>query len=197
MTKKKNNLKDWEITETLGPLSCTSIKCENNLHCFLRDLRLKGNRGKGYRSNTCTGCGKDLIDWDRIDLHNLEDKDYFIECLKKETWRHAVWNLEIPQYMVEKALKLTIDEMRLKVIKILSKNINKKKSEIYRDGAQTPIGKDIIYLAQHATGTCCRKCIEEWYGIDRNEIMTKEDINYLTEVILIYIKQKVSLRKQS
>ena len=194
MTKEVNKPKDWEITEALGSLTCTSSRCEDNLHCFLRDLRRKGNRGKSYRSDTCTGCGEEIIDWNRINMHNLEDKDYFVECLKKETWRHAVWNLEIPQYMVEAASKLNIDEMRLKVIKILSKRINKKKSEIYRDGAQTPKGKKIIFLAQHATGTCCRKCIEEWYGIDRNEIMNEEDINFLTEIILMYIKQKVSLR---
>lgn len=197
MTKDANKSKDWEITEALGNLTCTSTRCEDNLHCFLRSMRKKVNRGNSFRSDTCIGCGKDVIDWKRTDMHNLEDKEYFIECLKKETWRYAVWNLEIPQYMAEAALKLNINEMRLKVIKILSNKINKKRSEIFRDGTQTPIGKDIIFLAQHATGTCCRRCIEEWYGIDRNEIMNNEDINFLTEIILMYIKQKVSLRNQS
>lgn len=196
MTKEVKKSKDWELTEALGNLICTSTKCEDNLHCFLRDLRKKGNRGKSYRSDNCTGCGEDVIDWNRIDMHNLEDKDYFIECLKKETWRHAVWNLEIPLYMAKAASKLNIDEMRLKVIKILSKKINIRKKDSFRDGTQTPIGQKIIFLAQHATGTCCRKCIEEWYGIDRNEIMNSEEIIFLTEVILMYIKQKVSLRNQ-
>lgn len=196
MTEDANKSKDWEITESLGDITCTSTKCEDDLHCFLRDLRKKGNRGKSYRSDTCTGCGKAIIDWNRIDIHNLEDKEYFVECLKKETCRNAFWNLEIPNYMVKAASKLNVDEMRLKVIKILSKKINKKKLEIYRDGTQTPKGKDIISLGQHATGTCCRKCIEEWYGIDRNKIMRYKEINFLAEIIMVYIMQKISLRNQ-
>jgi len=196
MTKEVNKPKDWEITEALGNLTCTSTRCEDNLHCFLRNMRKKVNRAKSYRNNTCVGCGKDVIDWNRIDMHNLEDKDYFVECLKKETWRNAVWNLEIPQYMAKASSELNIDEMRLRVFNLLSNKINKKRSEIFRDGTQTPVGLKIIFLAQHATGTCCRRCIEEWYGIDRNEIMNNEDINFLSEMILIYIKQKVSLRNQ-
>ena len=197
MAKETNKSKDWEITKALASLTCVSTSCEDDLHCFLRDLRKKGNQGKNYRSDTCTGCGEDIIDWNRIDMHNLEDKDYFIESLKKETWRYAVWNLKIPQYMAEAASKISAEDMRLKVFKILSKKINKKKKDIFRDGTQTPIGQNIIFLAQHATGTCCRKCIEEWYGIERNKIMNEDDINFLVEIILMYITQKVSLKTQT
>ena len=196
MSEEPNNSKDWEITEALGNLKCSSTRCEDDLHCFLRNMRLKVNRGKSYRSLNCIECGKNLIDWNRIDMHNLKDKEYFIKCLNKEAWRYAVWNLKIPLYMEKKAAKLTIDEMRSKVIKILSNKINKKRSEIFRDSTQTPKGKDIIYLAQHATGTCCRRCIEEWYGINKEEIMNEEQINFLTEIIMTYINEKVTLKNQ-
>jgi len=196
MSKNKKQDKDWEIKRDLGDLGCLSINCEQNLHCFLRNLAKKGNRGKNYRSETCTGCGADLVNWNRIDKHNLADKEYFIKCLNKETWRHAVWNLNIPDYMIEKALKRSYDEMHQRVKKIISTRINKRKDENYWDSRQTPRGKDIIFLAQHATGTCCRRCIEEWYGIDKNTIMREEEIDFLTEITMAYIRSKINLRDQ-
>ena len=44
------------------------------------------------------------------------------------------------------------------------------------DGRQTPIDdNNPIHWAQHATGTCCRSCLEEWYGINMNTEITESD----------------------
>jgi hypothetical protein len=33
------------------------------------------------------------------------------------------------------------------------------------DGKQTPMRGHPVFIAQHATATCCRGCISKWYGI--------------------------------
>ena len=33
------------------------------------------------------------------------------------------------------------------------------------DGRQTPMRGHPAFVAQHATGTCCRACLAKWYGI--------------------------------
>ena len=35
------------------------------------------------------------------------------------------------------------------------------------DGKQTPMRGHPVFIAQHATATCCRKCIQKWQGIER------------------------------
>ena len=33
------------------------------------------------------------------------------------------------------------------------------------DGKQTPFKNHPVFVAQHATATCCRKCMNKWYKI--------------------------------
>ncbi len=33
------------------------------------------------------------------------------------------------------------------------------------DGKQTPFRGHPVFVAQHATATCCRTCLEKWHGI--------------------------------
>jgi len=51
------------------------------------------------------------------------------------------------------------------------------------DGRQTPMRNHPVFIAQHATGTCCRKCLEKWHYIPRGEPLTEADINYVIEVL--------------
>ena len=51
------------------------------------------------------------------------------------------------------------------------------------DGKQTPMRKHPVFIAQHATGTCCRKCLEKWHHISRGKPLTEEQIDYIIEVL--------------
>ena len=35
------------------------------------------------------------------------------------------------------------------------------------DGKQTPMRGHPVFIARHATATCCRKCIHKWHGIEK------------------------------
>jgi len=68
------------------------------------------------------------------------------------------------------------------------------KVEPYHDGGQTTdkIGKmTIAHYGQHATATCCRKCIEVWHGIPRGRALTGEEMSYLAELLMAYISFKL------
>ncbi len=38
-------------------------------------------------------------------------------------------------------------------------------AEPANDGKQTPMRGHPVFLAQHATATCCRGCLAKWHGI--------------------------------
>jgi predicted Fe-S protein YdhL (DUF1289 family) len=43
------------------------------------------------------------------------------------------------------------------------------------DGKQTPYRGHPVFVAQHATATCCRGCLEKWHGIPRGAALTDEE----------------------
>lgn len=51
------------------------------------------------------------------------------------------------------------------------------------DGRQTPMRNHPVFVAQHATGTCCRKCLAKWHGIPAGTPLTQEQIDYIVRVL--------------
>ena len=51
------------------------------------------------------------------------------------------------------------------------------------DGKQTPMGNHPAFVAQHATGTCCRGCLEKWHRIPKGRALTVDEKEYVVRVI--------------
>jgi hypothetical protein len=51
------------------------------------------------------------------------------------------------------------------------------------DGRQTPMRNHPVFIAQHATGTCCRGCLEKWHHIPKGQPLTDEQIEYILRVL--------------
>lgn len=43
------------------------------------------------------------------------------------------------------------------------------------DGKQTPMRGHPVFIAQHATATCCRGCLAKWHGIPAGRAMTEAE----------------------
>ena len=59
---------------------------------------------------------------------------------------------------------------------------------IENDGHQTPMKGHPVFIAQHATATCCRDCLFKWHHIEKNKELNSNEINYIVELILTWIK---------
>ncbi len=46
------------------------------------------------------------------------------------------------------------------------------------DGKQTPMKGHPVFIAQHATATCCRGCLEKWHRIPKGAELTTEQQEY-------------------
>jgi hypothetical protein len=56
-----------------------------------------------------------------------------------------------------------------------------------RDGRQTPLRGHPVFTAQHATATCCRRCLQRWHGIPRGTPLDDRQIAYVVEMIMGWI----------
>jgi hypothetical protein len=50
------------------------------------------------------------------------------------------------------------------------------------DGKQTPMRGHPVFIAQHATATCCRGCLEKWHAIPGRALSEPEQ-RYMVQVI--------------
>ena len=59
------------------------------------------------------------------------------------------------------------------------------------DGKQTPMRNHPVFIAQHATGTCCRKCLSKWHKIPMGKPLSAEQIDYIVEVIKQWLGRQI------
>jgi hypothetical protein len=57
-----------------------------------------------------------------------------------------------------------------------------------KDGRQTPYRGHPVFVAQHATATCCRTCLERWHGIAKGQELTADEQAYAVDVICRWIE---------
>jgi predicted Fe-S protein YdhL (DUF1289 family) len=43
--------------------------------------------------------------------------------------------------------------------------------------------KHPVFVAQHATATCCRGCLEKWHAITKGHELSTEEKQYVIDVI--------------
>ena len=61
-------------------------------------------------------------------------------------------------------------------------------AELPNDGRQTPMRGHPVFLAQHATGCCCRGCFYKWHHIPAGRELTKEEQQYAVAVLMAWIE---------
>ena len=62
---------------------------------------------------------------------------------------------------------------------------------ILNDGKQTPMKGHPVFIAQHATATCCRECLYKWHHIAKNKELTDKEKNYIVSVIMKWLEMEV------
>lgn len=62
---------------------------------------------------------------------------------------------------------------------------------IPNDGKQTPMRGHPVFLAQHATGCCCRGCFAKWHHIPAGRELSLEEQHYAVEVLMAWINRQL------
>ena len=58
------------------------------------------------------------------------------------------------------------------------------------DGKQTPMRGHPVFIAEHATATCCRGCLEKWHHIKKGVELSDNQVNYVVELIMAWINKE-------
>lgn len=131
------------------------------------------------------------IDYGILLLYNVAEMvanmyDKLFEALAKSTFRS--------RFKLKDKEKNYISEKGIDTIKSHARDFISKRiapAEILNDGKQTPMRGHPVFVAQHATATCCRGCIEKWHKFSKGVELTEEQQEYLVNVIMEWIKRNV------
>jgi hypothetical protein len=82
-----------------------------------------------------------------------------------------------------------IDKIKLHAYDFICKRL--APLNIPNDGKQTPMRGHPVFIAQHATATCCRNCLYKWHHIDKNKQLNESEINYIVDVIMNWIEREI------
>lgn len=114
-----------------------------------------------------------------------KELDYFFVKLSKSQFRS--------RFHLSDELKHYVSLKGMEVIQSHARDFVKNRlapAVIPNDGKQTPMKGHPVFVAQHATATCCRGCLSKWYHIDRNRALTEEEQEMIVNIIMRFITEE-------
>ena len=113
-----------------------------------------------------------------------------LESLSKSNFRSKFYLKEKDkEYVREKGINVIEEHARDFIEKRLAPAFPRN------DGKQTPMRGHPVFIAQHATACCCRGCLYKWHKIPKNIELSKEQKDYIVEVIMTWIKRQMENQK--
>ena len=108
----------------------------------------------------------------------MRDLDELFETLKRSKFRSR-FRLRGREaaYLQQKGLETILEHARDFIEQRLAP------AEPANDGKQTPMRNHPVFIAQHATATCCRGCLEKWHGIPKGRALSDREVLYVVTVI--------------
>jgi hypothetical protein len=58
------------------------------------------------------------------------------------------------------------------------------------DGRQTPMRGHPVFIAQHATATCCRSCLAKWHGIPAGRALSEQEQLYVVDFLMAWVRRR-------
>ena len=114
---------------------------------------------------------------------------------KLESLSHSKFrsSFHLRKYMVD-----YVNEKGMKKIKEHAVDFVEEKLAVAypkNDGRQTPTKNHPVFIAQHATATCCRTCLEKWHHIPKGRELTSNEKNYIVALLITWIENEMKNSK--
>jgi hypothetical protein len=108
----------------------------------------------------------------------VRDRDELFGALSRSTFRSR---FRLPGkellYLQERGIETILEHARQFITARLAP------AEPTNDGKQTPMRNHPVFIAQHATATCCRGCLEKWHHIPKGRPLSPSEIDYIIGII--------------
>ena len=118
----------------------------------------------------------------------MQNIDYLFASLSKSKFRSS---FHLKKQDLDYINKKGLETIKLHAYDFINKRL--KPNFIPNDGKQTPMKGHPVFIAQHATATCCRNCLYKWHKIPKNRDLTAKEIDYVVTVIMTFINKEIAI----
>jgi len=117
----------------------------------------------------------------------MNEIDTMLYILSKSKFRS---NFHLRKYMKDYINEKGLDKIKEHTIDFMDKKIG----DAYptNDGKQTPTKNHPSFIAMHACACCCRTCLEKWHYIEKGRALTKEEKDFLVNLIMKWINKELN-----
>ena len=125
-----------------------------------------------------------------MELNSIQ-KEYInnkLNSLSKSKFRSS---FHLRKYMIDYINDKGMNTIESHTEDFIEKNLSKL---LPNDGKQTPMKGHPTFIAQHATATCCRGCIEKWYKIPKDKELSIKEKKFIKALIIEWIKKELEDR---
>ena len=129
------------------------------------------------------------FDYGTLQSHTaMRDLDDLLAALPKSRFRSS-FSLKSRErdYLAAKGRETVVGHARDFVAQRLAPAVP------HNDGKQTPFRGHPVFVAQHATATCCRGCLEKWHRISAGRLLTPEEQVHVVAAIMRWLDAQAVL----
>lgn len=166
-------------------VKCKSSDCDNDKHCY-RPRR--GQWKSGGERGVCSSCGDRTVDPAVARAFRTSTPEAIMAQLSREHIRDVFMGAAVDAKARRQLRKLGLGGVRARARQHLASRIGGASGGW--DGRQTPKGESVLNLAQHATATCCRKCLYYWYDIPRERALREDELDFCETMIQSYLDRR-------
>ena len=120
------------------------------------------------------------------------------EWLKRDLFERLAQSNFRSRFQLKEADFTYIKERGMETIRTHARQIVQQRladAQPKNDGKQTPMRGapkgHPVFIGQHATGTCCRGCLEKWHGIPKGRPLTEEEQEHVVDVLMQWIGRQM------
>ncbi len=120
------------------------------------------------------------------------------EWLKKDLFERLAQSNFRSRFQLKEADIAYINEKGMETIRTHAAQIVRQRladAQPKNDGKQTPMRGapkgHPVFIGQHATGTCCRGCLEKWHGIPKGRPMSETEQEHVVDVLMQWIGRQM------
>jgi hypothetical protein len=164
-------------------LSCVKTDCEHGLHAF------RPTASQPNRPMPCRECGAEPPA--DIQLLRAHDPSRLaeVQAAQRQEWiRQIYWVAPLDQGAASRLAASGYDVAMESIPDYLAMKM--KPMPARYDAMRTPWVGDVRNYARHATATCCRRCLNYWFGVDRDHPLTRGELDWATTLVRDYLRQR-------
>jgi hypothetical protein len=108
----------------------------------------------------------------------MRDLDAVFEALAGSAFRRRfALGVREGRYLRERGIRTVLAQARELIGKRLAPQVP------LNDGKQTPFRGHPVFIAQHATATCCRSCLAKWHDIQPGRALDEAERAHVVDAI--------------